>query len=193
MENTDLEKAVNDSSRKVRIRGKVAIVPHKFDANGFPVTSETPKEDWIYSRLNQNDLKFLAVWKETGHSESVDLVSSKTGLSYKEAARLIKKLAWIKLERAEIKVLADIPTVDWIKAKHVKSIESPESEKLADSDHKSLSELAKIEGAYKNNLNVSVTQNVFNLPKLDPATEAKLKQIAKQEAQIIQEAQVVNG
>ena len=65
---------------------------------------------------------------------------------------------------------------------------------LEESEHKSLQELAKISGAYKTqNSPAGMVVNVFNLPKLDPESEQKLKEIARREAEIIQEAQVVNG
>ena len=175
---------VNDKARKIKIRGKTAIVPLKFDEDGNPATVDK----LIFKRLSLNDLRFLQQWK----SARWDIVKARegTGLSDGQVERLIKKLAAFREEDAKVKALCEIPTSDWIAAKHVENVYNPT---LEESQHKSLSELAKIEGAYKNNLNVSVTQNVFNLPKYDPATEAKLKEIADREAMIIQDAQVING
>jgi len=98
----------------------------------------------------------------------------KTAISPDKAERLIKKLACFRQEDARVKALCQIPTPDWIAAKHVENLYNPT---LEDSQHKSLQELAKIEGAYKQ---VAQTQiNVFNLPKMAPEVEAKLKQLAE--------------
>ncbi len=48
--------------------------------------------------------------------------------------------------------------------------------RLPDSQQKSLAELAKIEGAYKQQA-VTTQINVFNLPPLTPEQEAKLKPV----------------
>lgn len=164
-------KCVNDSARKLKLRGKQVIVPHKFDRNGNPVTKETPRKDWLLSRLNQNDLAFLSIWKEMGYSKSVDEVSAKTNISVDEAKRLIRKLAWREDEDKRIEALAKIPTVSYIKAQHVISLHSPIEEKLCDSDQKSLSELAKIEGAYKNTNQVNIQNNFFAKPQMTPEQE----------------------
>lgn len=178
---------INDRSRKVSLRGKEVIVPLKFDEDGEPATADNR----IFKRLSLNDLRFLAVWRKTDFSGDIGVVSQKACIDVERAGRLIKKLACFREEDARVKALCEIPTPSWIAAKHVQNVY--EGGVLQDSEHKSLQELAKIEGAYKNNLSVTVTQNVFNLPKYDPATEAKLKAIAEQEAILIQDAQVVNG
>jgi hypothetical protein len=180
-----LEREVNDASRKITIRGKTAIVPLKFDEDGNPATIDR----LIFKRLSLMDLRFLGALRKSEWNLDGAIVA--TGISKERGERLIKKLACFREEDARVRALCQIPTPDWIAAKHVENFY--EGGKLEDSQHKSLQELAKIEGAYKNNLNVTVTQNVFNLPHYDPATEAKLKEIADREATIIQEAQVVNG
>lgn len=176
---------INDKARKVTLRGKQVIVPLKFDEDGEPATTDR----LIFKRLSLLDLRFLGALRKS--QWDIDGAISATGLSRERGERLVKKLACFREEDARVRALCEIPTPDWIAAKHVQNIY--EGGKLEDSEHKSLQELAKIEGAYKNNLSVSVTTNVFNLPKYDPATEAKLKEIADREADIIQEAQIVNG
>ena len=186
MNEEHLERAVNDRSRKITIRGHQAIVPLKFDEDGNPATVDR----LIFKRLSLNDLRFLRHLRES--KWDIAIACKKAGVAESSSERLIKKLSCFREEDARVKALCEIPTPDWIAAKHVQNVY--EGGTLEDSEHKSLQELAKIEGAYKNNLNVTVTQNVFNLPHYDPATEAKLKDIADREAQIIQEAQVVvNG
>lgn len=176
---------INDRSRKVSLRGKQVIVPLKFDEDGEPATADK----LIFKRLSLNDLRFLKVWRK--NDWGVEVTCKELGLEISKAQNLIKRLACFKEEDARVKALCEIPTPSWIAAKHVQNVY--EGGTLEDSEHKSLQELAKIEGAYKNNLQVTVTQNVFNLPKYDPETEAKLKRIADEEAILIQDAQVVNG
>lgn len=177
----NLTTGLNDRARKVKISGRSAIVPLKFDDKGNPAD----KENIILKKLSMDDLRFLKVWRECGWD--VEAAFRKTEYPRERIERMVKRLSVFREEDARVKSIAEIPTASWIKAKHVENFY--EGGTLEDSQHKSLQELAKIEGAYKNNLNVSVTQNVFNLPKLDPETEAKLKEIAKQEAEIIQSAQ----
>lgn len=184
-EKTELEKVINDKSRRIKIRGKTAIVPLKFDEDGNPATIDR----LIFKRLSLLDLRFLRHLRDAGWD--IQKASEQAGINQERAERLVKKLSVFREEDARVKALAEIPTPSWIAAKHVENVYDGGA--LEDSQHKSLSELAKIEGAYKNNINLNVTQNVFNLPKYDPATEAKLKAIADQEAILIQDAQVVNG
>lgn len=180
-----LANELNDRSRKTLVSHGQAIVPVKFDEDGE--IPETP-DRVVIKKLSLEDLRFLKAWRKADW----DLSKTKEqfNLTDDQIKRLVKKLQCFREEDARVKALCEIPTPDWIAAKHVENIYDG---KLDETRHKSLQELAKIEGAYKNNLNVSVTQNVFNLPKLDAATEAKLKEIADQEAMVIQEAQVVNG
>ncbi len=176
---------INDKARKVKLRGKTAIVPLKFDEDGNPATADR----LIFKRLSLLDLRFLKAWRDA--SWDTAKAQEAVSLSTEKVERLAKRLVCFREEDARVKALCEIPTPDWIAAKHVQNIY--EGGQLDDSSHKSLSELAKIEGAYKNNINVSVTQNVFNLPKYDEATEAKLKKIADEEAILIQDAQLVSN
>lgn len=185
-ENLLRDAGINDRSRRVTLRGKEVIVPLKFDEEGNPATADK----LIFKRLSLLDLRFLGALRKS--QWDIDGAVSATGVSREVGERLIKKLACFREEDARVRALCEIPTPDWIKSKHVENFY--EGGTLEDSQHKSLQELAKIEGAYKNtNVNLSVTQNVFNLPKYDAETEAKLKAIADQEAMLIQEAQIVNG
>lgn len=179
------EAGINDRARKVKLRGKHVIVPLKFDEDGNPATVDS----LIFKRLSLIDLRFLGIWRSEGWN--VENALNKSGLDRPHVERLVKKLSCFREEDARVKALCEIPTPSWIAAKHVQNVY--EGGTLEDSEHKSLQELAKIEGAYKNNLQVTVTTNVFSLPKYDPETEAKLKRIADEEAMLIQDAQVVNG
>lgn len=189
LKKSDLEKAVNDGSRKVCIRGRQAIVPLKFDSDGDLVTGETPSVKLVLKRCTLNDLGFLFYWKQNDYT-SAEKACEKAGISIDQAERLARKLACFREEDAKVKALAEIPTASWITAKDVESFY--EGGQINESQHKSLDRLAKITGAFKTT-EVTITQNVFNLPKYDAVTEAKLKEIADREAMIIQDAQVVNG
>ena len=183
MERENLANVVNDATRKVTIRGGQAIVPLKFDEEGNPATVDK----LIFKRLSLLDLRFLGALRKA--EWDINRAISDVGISIEKGERLVKKLSCFREEDARVRALCEIPTPSWIKSQHVENFYAGGT--LEESQHKSLQELAKIEGAYKNNLSVSVTQNVFNLPKYDPATEAKLKAIADQEAMLIQDAQVV--
>ena len=171
-EKRELERVLSDSARKVTLRGNQAIVRLKFDADGDVVGQSTPPDRIILKRLSLNDLRFLKVWRENSWDTSKS--REKLGLSEDVVARLVKKLTCFREEDAKVKALAEIPTPDWIAAKHVENIY--EGGTLPDSSQKSLAELAKIEGAYKQQ--APTTQiNVFNLPALPPEQEAKLKEV----------------
>jgi hypothetical protein len=166
------EAGINDKARKVKMRGKQVIVPLKFDEDGEPATVDR----LIFKRLSLLDLRFLGALRKS--EWNLDGAVSASGISHEKGERLIKKLACFREEDARVRALCEIPTPSWIAAKHVQNVY--EGGTLEDSEHKSLQELAKIEGAYKNNLNVNVTHNVFNLPKLTPDVEAKFKQLAEE-------------
>lgn len=166
----NLAQVVNDRARRVKIRGKQIIVPLKFDEDGNPATVDK----LIFKRLSLTDLRFLQAWREA----SWDIVKAqeKTSFAPEKVERLVKKLACFREEEAKVKALCKIPTPDWIAAKHVENIY--EGGTLEESQHKSLQELAKIEGAYKQQ--TPATQiNVFNLPKLTPEVEAEFKALAE--------------
>jgi hypothetical protein len=167
----NLESAVNDKSRHITIRGREAIVPLKFDEDGNPAAVDK----LIFKRLSLNDLRFLKVWRE--QDWDIAKAVAITGVDAEKAERLIKKLACFREEDAKVKALCAIPTPSWIAAKHVENVYS--GGVVTDSEHKSLSELAKIEGAYKQQ-SVGTQINVFNLPKLTPEVEAKFKQLAEE-------------
>jgi len=173
----DLAKVVNDKSRRVKVYGRTAIVPLKFDESGNP----TRADRIIFKRLSLNDLRFLREWREVDWD--VQKAVEKSGIPQGKAERLIKKLACFREEDARVKALCEIPTPGWIKSKHVENFY--EGGTLEESQHKSLSELAKIEGAYKTQASVSITQNVFNLPKLSPAAEEEIRMIADREADVV--------
>lgn len=176
---------INDKSRRVKLRGKQVIVPLKFDEDGNPASTDR----LVFKRLSLIDLRFLKIWRD--NLWDIEKTISDTSLPRDRAERLIKKLVVFREEDARVRALCEIPTPSWIKAKHVQNFY--EGGTLEDSEHKSLQELAKIEGAYKNQSLAGATVNIFNLPKYDPSTEAKLKELADKEAVIIQDAQVVNG
>lgn len=161
----NLAQAVNDKSRKITLRGKTAIVPMKFDEEGNPATIDTA----IFKRLSLNDLRFLKILREK--SWDVSAACESAGIARDAAIRLVKKLQCFRDEDAKVRALCEIPTPDWIASKHVENVYSPT---LDDTQQKSLAELAKIEGAYKQT--APQTQiNVFNLPELPADKQAEAK------------------
>lgn len=159
----DLAKVVNDRTRKVRISGNTAIVPLKFDEEGNPATADR----LIFKRLSLVDLRFLRDWREA--EWDIQKATEKSGLAPEKVERLVKKLMCFREEDAKVKALAEIPTPSWIKSKQVENFY--EGGTLNDSQHKSLSELAKIEGAYKNTAQVNIQNNFFAKPNLTPEQE----------------------
>lgn len=172
----DLAKAVNDRSRRITIRGKQAIVPLKFDEDGNPATVDR----LIFKRLSLTDLRFLSLWR----SKNWDVQSTiaEMGIPESRALRLIQKLACFREEDAKVKALCEIPTPSWIKSKHVENFY--EGGVLQDSQHKSLAELAKIEGAYKNTSQINIQNNVFQMPSLTAEQQAELKALGDRLASI---------
>jgi len=170
-ENPNLASAVNDRARKIRRPvGNQVIVPLKFAKDGSVSTSRNR----IFKRLSLTDLRFLKVWRESGWD--IEKAVKDCQIPPEKSAKLIQKLACFREEDARVRALCEIPTPDWIAAKHVENLYAGGS--LADSEHKSLAELAKIEGAYKQQS--ALTQvNVFNLPAMTPEVENELKQLAR--------------
>lgn len=170
-ENLLRDAGINDKARKVTLRGKQVIVPLKFDEDGNPTTTDR----LIFKRLSLLDLRFLqALKKSDWNVEKARLQID--GMEFEKANRLLRKLSCFREEEAKVKALCEIPTPDWIAAKHVENVYDGGT--LQDSQQKSLAELAKIEGAYKQQ--TPATQiNVFNLPKLTPEVEAEFKALAE--------------
>lgn len=169
-ENLLKDAGINDRARKVSLRGKQVIVPLKFDEDGEPAT----QDKLIFKRLSLTDLRFLKALK--GSDWNIARACEISGISLERSERLVKKLACFREEDARVKALCEIPTPDWIAAKHVQNVY--EGGVLQDSEHKSLQELAKIEGAYKNTsqVNVNVVHSL-QLPKLTPEQEAQFREL----------------
>lgn len=168
----NLLSAVNDKSRKVRLRGKQAIVPLKFDREGDIVTNETHPSLRIIKCLTLTDLAFLKVWKESGWD--IEKTRAKTNYPEKQFERLVKRLGCFRDEDAKVQALAEIPTPAWITAKHVENVYAGGKDNK--SQQKSLEELAKIEGAYKQTAPTTEI-NIWNLPQLPPDKAAKVKEM----------------
>jgi hypothetical protein len=169
----NLEKAVNNASHRVKLRGNQVIVPLTYDEDGEVATLDKT----IFKRLNRNDLRFLLEWQKTDYTKDVDELCKKTGLERSRVDWYVKKLTCFKNEDARTQAFCTIPSVEHIKARHQVNSYTDE---LTDGQRDSLKELAKIVGAYKNTAQVSITQNVFNLPKLTPEVEQKFKQLAEE-------------
>ena len=183
MKKQELQKAFNDGSRKITLRGQSAVIPLKFDKNDLPVSEKTNAKDLILKRLSLEDIEFLYHWRLTEFKDA-PAACTKANISIEHAERLTKKLACFKEEDAKVKALAEIPTPSWIAAKHVENVFDGGT--LEDSERDSLKELAKMSGAYKTQASISFTQNVFNLPKISAEAEAKLREIADREADVVE-------
>lgn len=178
----NLAKIVNDRSRKITIRGNQAIVPLKFDEDGNPATVDK----LLFKRLSLTDLKFLAIFRR--NDWDIEKTITEIGISRDVAEKLVKKVACFREEDAKVKALCEIPTPSWIAAKHVENFY--EGGKLEDSQHKSLQELAKIEGAYKNTSQINIQNNVFQMPTLTPEQSAELKALGDRLANAVDTEQV---
>lgn len=168
----DLASVVNDASRHVTVRGGQVRVPLKYDDDGNPVKRIEAKYLKI---LTLADLRFLKAWKESDWN--LEKATKQTGVSDHRAKYLAHKLQVFREEEAITRSLAEIPTPEWIASKHVENVF--DGGELEDSQQKSLQELAKIQGAYKNTATFSIQQNVFNLPKFTPEVEAKFRELAE--------------
>ena len=181
-ESDALVRTFSDSARKVLKVGRDYLVPRKIDDDGVPLTPETFDARKHLKRLNLGDLRFLKAWREA--EWDTGKACEKIGITQDKVKRLVKKLQVFREEDARVKVLADIPTPNWIAAKHVENVY--EGGVLDDSERDSLKELAKISGAYKNTSTVNIQTNVFNMPKLSEEAMAKLKEFADGQADIVE-------
>lgn len=170
-EKKKLASVVNDASRKITIRGSQAIVPLKYDKDGNPVQRI---QSQYLKRLTLDDLRFLKAWKESDWN--LDAAVKKTNVSQERALHLAKKLQVFREEDAITRSLAEIPTPSWIAARHVENV--LDGGQLEDSEQKSLQELAKIQGAYKNtSTQINIQQNFLQRPTLSPEQEKEVRQI----------------
>lgn len=178
-EKKQLARQFSDKARKVKWVGNKALVPHKFTESGDVVNQDNFDARKHLSKLNLADLRFLQLWKNNKWSDEETV--KKSGLTPEQVEKTFKKLAYFKTEDARIHALASEATPERVLAKDMENIESGT---LNDSQHKSLDRVAKITGAFKTS-EVNITQNVFNLPRMTPETEAALRQIADKEADVI--------
>lgn len=192
-EGHSLAKKFSDRSRKVVRVGRIFNVHHKVKLSGSTITpgNFVPKID--VSHLDLEELRFLDVFREMGWD--FDKTCEKLGLETIKARKTYQKCLWFKQEDVYVQAKAKVPTPEYILAKDFDNVEGVSG--IDDSQHKSLDRLAKITGAFKSG-EVNIQQNIFNLPDLPPEALAKVKVLADQEAQIIQEslvqeAQVVHG
>lgn len=168
----ELAKEFTDKSRKPRISGKKVAIPLKFDEEGQVLTQENFDIRKHLKMLSLDDLSFLKLWRDSGWND--EEASSKSLLPPDRCKALVRKLVCFKQEEERIKALADIPTPNWITAKHTENVFEG---KLDDSQRDSLKELAKITGAYKTNAIGIQINNFLQMPDLTPEQEAKLKSI----------------
>lgn len=166
---------VSDAARKVTVRGKCAIVFHKFDDEGRPV-----KQPLHYTRCTLDDLEFIDVWRS--HGWDAQAAGRELGLGDAEIKWKTKKLAFIEQEDKIIKAKTKMLSPEYVISKDLDNLEKVN--RLEDTDHKSLDRLAKVQGMFKSS-DVTITQNVFNLPKLSEEAMVKLKEIADREADVI--------
>ena len=173
-----LVKKFSDKARKTKRVGNKFFIPHKFTPEGKVVTPENFNVLTDLSQLNLSHLRFLELWQSQGWDNEKTL--TKCGLAPDIAEKTFKRLAYFKTEDATIKVLAARATPEAVLAKDVRNIEeiNPKKE-LSDSKHKSLERVSKVLGMFKSS-DISITQNVFNLPSLTPEVEAKFKALAEE-------------
>ncbi len=173
---------MSDRSRKARRVHNQVLVPLKFDEEGQALTAETFDIRKHLKTLKQSDWRFLQAWRDAGWN--VEKAQAATGFDAGKVKRLVAKLAVFRDEEARSVELAKIPTPAWIATKHVENFFDGGS--LEDSQRDSLKELAKIAGAYKNTNTINIQNNVFNMPRLTPEAEKKLKEFADAQADVVE-------
>jgi len=170
-ESRQLAAEFSDKARSVKRTGSRFLVPRKFDDKGEALSGETFDARKHLKTLSLTELRFLSAWRGSGWDCAK--AAAQVNITDEYAKRIVRKVSCFKDEDERIKALADVPTQDFIKAKHTENVFDG---KLDDSQRDSLKELAKIVGVYKQT-NQPLTLNVFNLPPLSPDQEAKLKEV----------------
>lgn len=181
---TKLAKKFSDKSRKSISIGNQAIIPHKVKPSGEIIDDKNFDAAIDISRLNLSDLRFLDAWRDAGWN--MEKACAKLGIEIAKAKRMYEKVRYFEFEDTKVKTLAKVPTPEFVAAKN---IEGFYHDNLSDGQRDHLKELAKITGAYKNTATLSITQNVFNLPKLTPEVEAEFKALAEKAL----DAEIVEG
>lgn len=169
-EKQGLLKSVSDKSRKAKLVGRRALVPLKFDDDGSPITQANFDPTKHLKSLSLNDLAFLKAWRESGWD--LEATQKKLAIETEKAKRIARNLQVFKDEEARVKALADIPTTQWIAAKHTENVFDGN---LEDSQRDSLKELAKIIGAYKPTTTISLNAKL-EMPQLSPEQAAKARE-----------------
>jgi len=189
-EDKALRRHFRSKSRNVaRHRDKTAV-SLRYDDSGKPLTEETFDARKHLKLLDQNDWRFLEAWKR--HDYNSEKAGHELNLSDYSVKALVKKLEPFRLEELHDKALAQIPTSTFIQARHVENLYQPIEKKLSDSDQKSLQELAKIQGAYKNTNQINIQNNVFQMPSMTPEQQAELKALGDRLADVV-DAEVAHG
>lgn len=160
--------------RKVLVRQGRAVIPHRVKPTGETVTKENFDARVDISDLNQNELRFLEIFRESGWD--FEKACEKANVEVVAARMTYKKCLWFPQEDAYVKAKAKVPTPEYILAKDLDNVEK--AVPLDDSQHKSLDRLAKITGAFKAT-EVNVQQNVFNL-NLTPEQQKRYEVLASE-------------
>lgn len=162
--------AVNDAARKVTVVAGRVAVPMKFDEDGNPAELDRVS----IKVLSINDLRFLKALRENDWDPIK--AAGICGFDLAKVERRMKKLACFRVEDAKVKALAEIPSPQWIAARHVENVYS--GGPLQESEHKSLQELAKISGAYKNTNQINIQQNFLQMPAMSEEARKQLEELA---------------
>lgn len=160
---------LSSKSRNVVPHRGQSVVSLRYDTDGKPLTPDTFDARRHVKTLDQKDWMFLECWKRHGYN--AEKAAHELDLGEYDVKRLVKKLDCFRTEEIRDKALATIPSVEYIKARHVESLLSDKEHKLEESDHKSLAELAKIQGAYKTAATLNIQNNFFAKPQLTPEQE----------------------
>ena len=161
--------SLSSKSRNVVSHHGKDVVSLRYDDDGKPLTPATLDSRKHIKYLDQNDWIFLECWQRHGYN--AEKAAHELDLSDFNVKRLVKKLDCFRTEELRDRVIATVPSVEFLKARHVENLMAPKEEKLDDSDHKSLSELAKIQGAYKNTNQINIQNNFFAKPQMTPEQE----------------------
>lgn len=177
-----IRKHFNSRARKIKRHHNAYLVPLKYDAKGAVLTEEKFDARKHYKKLTQDDWAFLEAWQRNGYDQIK--TQDELNLTAFNLTRLVRKLECFKAEEFQDKALAQIPTAEYIQARHVENVMDGS---LDDSQRDSLKELAKIKGVYKNSLQVNIQNNTIQLSVLSPDEQKRLKEIGDSwtEAQVV--------
>lgn len=170
----ELLKTVTDKTRRISQGGKKIVVVHKFNPDG-----SQQKAPIHYTDCTASDFEFIDAWK--AHKWDAEAAGKSLGLTERQIRWRVKKLSFIEQEDKIMRAKTKMLSPDYVIAKDLDNLEKVN--RLEDTDHKSLDRLAKVQGMFKTS-DVSITNNIFQMPTLSPEQAAELKALGDRLASV---------